>query len=71
MYVKIDLIEINLIIRYTLLVKNAHQSCTLNMYSNQVYNDAVVAIPLSVDLWTYFIHFIAEWKDGDETEIRT
>jgi len=37
----------------------------------QVYNDAVVAIPLSVDLWTYFIHFIAEWKDGDENEIRT
>jgi len=37
----------------------------------QVYNDAVIAIPLSVDLWTYFIHFIAEWKDGDENEIRT
>lgn len=37
----------------------------------QVYNEAVVAIPLSVDLWTYFIHFIAEWKDGDEQEIRT
>jgi len=42
----------------------------INIFA-QVYNDAVVAIPLSVDLWTYFIHFIAEWKDGDENEIRT
>jgi len=37
---------------------------------NEIFEEGVAAIPLSVDLWTYFIHFIAEWKQEDPESIR-
>lgn len=37
---------------------------------NEIFEEGVKAIPLSVDLWTYFIHFIAEWKQEDSSAIR-